>query len=91
MSKLPVQVMALIKNESFDKGINLSPPGSPPSPLPGAMWVSHLTDGPIMEELINDYPLTYLEITEWLEGPTDHPIHAGVSDNGEWYVVLTDW
>tara|TARA_R110002020_G_scaffold62872_1_gene167697 strand:+ start:609 stop:899 length:291 start_codon:yes stop_codon:yes gene_type:complete len=95
MYKLPVQVLALIKNESFDKGINLSPLGSPPSPLPGAMWVSHLTDIHIMDELINDYPLTYSEINQWLikscDFSSDHPIQAGVSDNGDWYVVLENW
>jgi|3_EtaG_2_1085321.scaffolds.fasta_scaffold04680_1 hypothetical protein len=87
----PVQVQALINNNCFDKGINLSPPGDPPSPLPGAMWVSHLIDIHIMDELINDYPLTYDQINQWLEEPTIHPIQAGVSDNGEWYIILKNW
>jgi hypothetical protein len=92
MQDLPYQALALIKNDCFDEGVNLSPPGSPPSPLPGAMWVTHLTDGPTMEKLIGSpVALTYGEINQWLEQPSDHPIQAGVSDNGDWYVILENW
>ena len=85
-TRIPPQVQQLIKNNSFDKGIDLR---YPEIHISDAMWVSDLVNVHIMDELVSDYPLRYEDISRWISGQfTEYPVQVGLSDSGEWYLKL---